>query len=106
MSVPFGFSGLSCIDFNLCFKTCMIKIVTHCREGQLDKTPPPKEIQARDEVGAFTGRQPRILHCSHTRNQPYMWDLMCFKNSGTFWPHRQEEDSISTQTYSVFPIIV
>lgn len=39
MSVPSGFSGLICIDFNLCFKTRMIKIVTHCREGQLDKAP-------------------------------------------------------------------
>lgn len=48
-----GFSGLICINFNLCFKTCMIKIVIHCREGQLDKAP-TKEIQARDGVGAFT----------------------------------------------------
>lgn len=45
---------------------------------------PPEKDLGQGGVGAFTGIQPRTLHCSHMWNQPYVWDLLCFKSSWDF----------------------
>lgn len=67
--------------------------MTQSSEGQLEMTQ--KETKVREGAGGFTEIQPRTLRCIHIWNQPYTWDLMCFKSSGTFQPHRQVEDGIS-----------